>query len=83
MLGAVEDGRFAKLVLPPGLTGRDALQLQSLAAAFEGNMRTAREDNEGASWNEAAVASVGNKRIMQALFNAITAEVESRGSLSY
>jgi len=78
-LGVAEGGKFSKIVLPPGITGRDALQLKSLAAAFEGDLRTARETNEGASWTEAAIASIGNRRIMRRLFAALAREQELRG----
>jgi len=49
----VERGRFAQLVLPPGLDGTGLLQLsaQGLAQMFERDLRGGRGEGEGRSWN--------------------------------
>merc|ERR1711924_227217 len=49
----VENGRFATLVLPPDLGGCKLLGLsaQGLARMFERDLRHARGQNEGTSWN--------------------------------
>ena len=47
----VENGRFAKLTLPPGMDGAALLQIRDIGSAFDRNMRGARDTNEGASWN--------------------------------
>lgn len=49
----VERGRFAQLVLPPGIDGSGLLQLsaQGLASMFERDLRNARGQSEGTSWN--------------------------------
>merc|ERR1719198_1660555 len=49
----VENGRFAQLVLPPGIDGSGllALSAQGLASMFERDLRQARGQGEGTSWN--------------------------------
>jgi len=49
----VERGRFAQLVLPPGIDGSGllALSAQGLASMFERDLREARGHGEGTSWN--------------------------------
>lgn len=52
-LGEAEDGRFAHLVVPPSLDGRQLLTTspQGLAELFEGTLRQGRGANEGEAWN--------------------------------
>jgi len=49
----VERGRFAQLVLPPGIGGSGllALSAQGLATMFERELRQGRSVGEGISWN--------------------------------
>lgn len=51
-LREAENGRFAHVVVPPALTGKQLLQCspQALSDLFEGALRTARADNEGEAW---------------------------------
>jgi kinesin family protein 2/24 len=51
-LSTAEGGRFAALVLPTGLDGAGLMQLNttSLTALFAGQLRQARQGEEGAAW---------------------------------
>lgn len=62
-LAVADGGRFASLTLPPGLTGKDLMSLNStsLSALFEGQLRTARIEGEGNAW------VIGNNRGSSAL----------------
>jgi Kinesin motor domain len=56
-------GRFAQLVLPPGLDGAGLMNLNmvSLSALCEGQLRTARQDGEGTAWVVNAAAAEENR----------------------
>jgi len=71
-LGSVEDGRFEKLVLPPGMDGEALCQLGSLGEAFDREMRDARSGDEGISWNIAGREE--NKAVMEGVFEALQKE---------
>jgi hypothetical protein len=59
-LATAEGGRFSQLALPPGMTGAGLMQLNlvSLSALFEGQLRSARQDEEGVAW---VVQGEGNR----------------------
>lgn len=77
-LGSTDGGRFANLVLPPGLDGHGLMQLSdsSLAALFSGQLRRARQEGEGEAWVEEgdAEASAAYGAIGQALWRSLRRE---------
>jgi hypothetical protein len=63
-MAVTDGGRFASLTLPPGVTGKDLMSLNStsLSALFEGQLRTARIEGEGDAWvigNEKGSSALG------------------------
>ena len=58
-LSTTNNGRFAQLILPPGLDGNGLMKLNmvSLSALCEGTLRAARQDEEGSAWVVQGVAS--------------------------
>lgn len=58
-LSTTNNGRFAQLILPPGLDGSGLMKLNmvSLSALCEGTLRAARQDEEGSAWVVQGVAS--------------------------
>jgi kinesin family protein 2/24 len=74
-LGTAEDGRFSKLALPPGMDGAGIFQLRDLGSAFDRDMRDARGDDEGVSWN---IGAQINQNLLKSVFEALTAENEAR-----
>lgn len=71
----VDGGRFAYLVLPPGVDGAALMSISStgFASLFEQTLRKARTEAEGEAWNEAARAAAGSK-IGKLLFNEVRKE---------
>ena len=51
-VASVEGGRFARIALPPGITGARLLQVseRKLCTLFAGSMREARGTNEAEAW---------------------------------
>jgi hypothetical protein len=51
-LATADGGRFAQLVLPSGMSGAGLMQLNMvcLSALFEGQLRAARQGEEGVAW---------------------------------
>ena len=51
-LATADKGRYSMLVVPPQLTGKDLIELNTsgLAAMFAGTLRQARGDEEGQAW---------------------------------
>lgn len=74
----VERGRFAQLVLPPDLDGRGllALSAQGLAKMFERDLRQARAQGEGTSWNVSGYEEGQGSGVVlgKALFAAVRRE---------
>lgn len=80
----VERGRFAQVVLPPGLDGKGLLALSSvgLAQLFERDLRRARGEGEGTSWNVTGYEDGSGSGLVlgRALFAAVRREaLASRG----
>mmetsp|Transcript_9021 Transcript_9021/g.9067 ORF Transcript_9021/g.9067 Transcript_9021/m.9067 type:complete len:660 (+) Transcript_9021:195-2174(+) len=75
-LGTVNGGRFSHLVLPQGLDGRGLLGLNdtSLAALCAGELRQARQEDEGSAWVVEGEANERHSMIGQALWRAIHRE---------
>lgn len=80
-IGAVEGGRFAHVALPPGLDGAGLMKLSTmrLSQLFDGNLREARGENEGAAWTETLggagrVTREDRDVVGRALFSALRRE---------
>jgi kinesin family protein 2/24 len=75
-IATVERGRFAQLVLPPGITGERLLELTvgNFSQLFEESERLGRQMKEGPAWVVAADDSSRIQQISLALFNAIHRE---------
>lgn len=75
-LGTVDNGRFSQLVLPPDIDGLKLLSLDSssLATIFSGEMREARQEDEGSAWIETVKQSSKLAAISAALCETIRRE---------
>jgi len=75
-LATVDGGRFSQLVLPPGMNGEALLQLSenSLSALSAGELRKARQDEEGSAWVEEGTGSTRMNAIGKALWRTIRRE---------
>lgn len=78
-LAQVDGGRFAQLVLPTGIAGRQLAELTSnaLSALFEGQLRAARRDEEGAAWVERGVRNRGTNALGSLLWRTLRREEEA------
>ena len=76
-LSVAEGGRFSQVVVPPGLDGNGLMSfnLSSLSALFAGNLKTARQNEEGNAW----VEEVGeqNATLSTLLWSALRREQQS------
>ncbi|CAK0807928.1 unnamed protein product, partial [Prorocentrum cordatum] len=74
-LSEAENGRFAHVVVPPGLDGARLLAAgeAGLAELFEGAMRRGRGENEGEAWTVSAHRA--GRRLGRAIFAAARREV--------
>jgi len=75
-LAAVEGGRFSQLALPPNVTGADLLAMNatSISALFAGEIRQARQEEEGAAWVEEADSNRRQDVIGRSLIGALRRE---------
>lgn len=75
-LANIERGRFAHIVLPPGLDGRGLLELSltNLSQLFEEAERTGRRDQEGPTWVISVEENSRIQNISLALYNAVRRE---------
>ena len=86
-VAAAEGGRFAHLVLPPGLDGAMLLKLGAnrLSQLFAGTQRAARGAQEGAAWtvavDERNIDVSGSSATGRALFRAV--RNEQQATLAY
>lgn len=78
-LATVDEGRFAHIILPPGMTGDRLLQLNSssLAGLFAGDIRAARQEEEGVSWVIEGEGAERHVNIARALWTALRRERRS------
>eukprot|EP01039_Chlorochromonas_danica_P002597 gene2597-2840_t len=75
-IATVDRGRFAHLVLPPGINGVDLLQLSAanFAELFETQEQAGRQEREGPTWVISAEETGRLRSIGHALFMAIRRE---------
>ena len=81
-LGTVDGGRFSHLVVPVGLDGAKLVQLTdtSLSAMFAGQLRGARQEEEGSAWEIAQRRSRRLEEIGRALWSAVRREQRVAGN---
>ena len=85
-VSTTNNGRFAQLVLPPGLDGKGLMKLNmvSLSALCEGQLRAARQDEEGSAWvvqgvsDEDVTATAKHNYLGRALWAALRREQQLR-----
>jgi hypothetical protein len=81
-LATVDNGRFSMLQVPSDLDGKGlvSLEVMSLTALFAGNLRKARQGDEGDAWvvdNAAGQHQHQSSTIARALWGSIRREQES------
>jgi hypothetical protein len=75
-LAYIENGRFAQVVIPHGVTAAQLSGLTSagLSSLFEGQLRAARRDEEGVAWVEVAGASRRTNALGSLLWRSLRRE---------
>lgn len=75
-LSHADGGKFSQLVLPPSMTGKGLIELNvaSLTELCAGQLREAREEEEGAAWVEEGATTKGQVIIAKRLYALLRRE---------